>query len=117
MTPPTLRRSYLHSLQQSVPNADFVELKFINPSNNNIMNLFFETDLLTFAGNTFYTQAVIVSTGAGISQLVFLNGFSNFSSGSATLVPEPSTWAMLVVGFAGLGYAGWRRAKAAPSAA
>jgi hypothetical protein len=25
-------------------------------------------------------------------------------------VPEPSTWAMLLIGFAGLGFAGWRRA-------
>jgi hypothetical protein len=29
-------------------------------------------------------------------------------------VPEPSTWAMLLLGFAGLGFAGWRRAKATP---
>jgi hypothetical protein len=27
-------------------------------------------------------------------------------------VPEPSTWAMLLIGFAGLGYAGYRRASA-----
>jgi hypothetical protein len=26
-------------------------------------------------------------------------------------VPEPSTWGMMLVGFAGLGYAGYRRAK------
>jgi hypothetical protein len=26
--------------------------------------------------------------------------------------PEPSTWAMLLIGFAGLGFAGWRRAAA-----
>jgi hypothetical protein len=24
--------------------------------------------------------------------------------------PEPSTWAMLIVGFAGLGFLGWRKA-------
>ena len=27
-------------------------------------------------------------------------------------VPEPSTWAMMLLGFAGLGLAGYRRAKA-----
>jgi hypothetical protein len=27
-------------------------------------------------------------------------------------VPEPSTWAMMLIGFAGLGYAGYRRASA-----
>jgi hypothetical protein len=31
-------------------------------------------------------------------------------------VPEPSTWAMMMLGFAGLGYAGWRRsAKVRPA--
>jgi PEP-CTERM motif len=26
-------------------------------------------------------------------------------------VPEPSTWAMMLIGFAGLGYAGYRQAR------
>ena len=34
----------------------------------------------------------------------------DFAVGGA--VPEPSTWAMMLLGFAGLGYAGYRRAKA-----
>ena len=29
-------------------------------------------------------------------------------------VPEPSTWAMMLLGFAGLGFAGYRRARAGP---
>jgi hypothetical protein len=33
-----------------------------------------------------------------------------------TVVPEPSTWAMMLLGFSGLGFAGWRRAsKARPA--
>jgi len=28
-----------------------------------------------------------------------------------TVVPEPSTWAMMLLGFAALGYAGYRRTK------
>jgi hypothetical protein len=31
-------------------------------------------------------------------------------------VPEPSTWAMLMLGFAGLGFAGFRQSKSAPIA-
>ena len=30
-------------------------------------------------------------------------------------VPEPSTWAMMLLGFAGLGYAGFRKARSAIS--
>jgi hypothetical protein len=29
-----------------------------------------------------------------------------------SVVPEPSTWAMMLAGFAGLAFAGYRRAKA-----
>ena len=32
------------------------------------------------------------------------------TSFDGVLVPEPSTWAMMLIGFAGLGYAGYRRA-------
>jgi hypothetical protein len=48
----------------------------------------------------------------------FTSGFlSAFNNGSATItgfapsVPEPSTWAMMLIGFAGLGYAGHRQSK------
>ena len=37
---------------------------------------------------------------------------------SAVVVPEPSTWAMLLMGFAGLGFVGYRRTRRAkPQAA
>jgi PEP-CTERM motif len=32
-------------------------------------------------------------------------------------IPEPSTWAMLIIGFAGLGYLGWRRGRGRAAAA
>jgi hypothetical protein len=30
-------------------------------------------------------------------------------------VPEPATWAMLILGFTGLGFAGYRNAKGKPA--
>ena len=33
-------------------------------------------------------------------------------SGKGSVVPEPSTWTTMLIGFAGLGYAGYRRARA-----
>lgn len=35
----------------------------------------------------------------------------DYSPGFDTAVPEPSTWAMLLIGFAGLGFAGYRRSR------
>ena len=34
----------------------------------------------------------------------------------AIVAPEPSTWAMMLVGFAGLSFAGWRAPRAGRSA-
>jgi hypothetical protein len=33
------------------------------------------------------------------------------------VVPEPSTWAMMLIGFVGLGYAGFRKARSTRSIA
>jgi hypothetical protein len=46
----------------------------------------------------------------GVQVFVELNGtLANSPDGSwAATTPEPSTWAMMLVGFAGLGVAGWR---------
>jgi hypothetical protein len=35
---------------------------------------------------------------------------------SGSVVPESSTWAMLLLGFAGLGFAGYRQARRAGAA-
>jgi len=42
--------------------------------------------------------------------------FALLDSVSITGVPEPATWAMMILGFAGLGYAGFRSARRKPAA-
>ncbi len=47
-------------------------------------------------------------------EIVFTNQYaagSGFHAYFTSGVPEPSTWAMMALGFASLGYAGYRRAK------
>jgi hypothetical protein len=55
--------------------------------------------------------------GSTASEAVAINDAGQvvgFSAGPTPApVPESSTWAMMLLGFAGLGFAGYRRAKAA----
>lgn len=39
--------------------------------------------------------------------------FTNYAFAVSGAVPEPSTWAMMLIGFAGLGYAGYRKRRTA----
>jgi hypothetical protein len=64
---------------------------------------------------------------AGVAESVNFSGsadyivFDDITVGSSTVitggVPEPSTWAMMMVGFAALGFAGWRKARPVTSIA
>ena len=54
------------------------------------------------------------STSVGFSSAVNFYGFSGISFiliklTSSSTVPEPSTWTMLILGFAGVGYLAYRR--------
>jgi PEP-CTERM motif len=84
------------------------------------------TDSLTETANPFgqvkLTGELVGGTlGANVSELSISytqsGGTGNGISASATYsvttstVPEPSTWAMMMLGFAGLGYAAFRRAS------
>jgi hypothetical protein len=48
-------------------------------------------------------------------QLFLSAGVSNDPPGATGAVPEPSTWAMMLVGFAGLALAGYRRSRRDPA--
>jgi hypothetical protein len=71
---------------------------------------------LTPGGSESFSQNIYLSQGEIVTFAV--NNDGNFLYDSAGLtatispsVPEPSTWAMMVLGFAGLGLAGYRKAK------
>jgi choice-of-anchor A domain-containing protein len=65
--------------------------------------------------------AVKITSGGNIEGSLFAQSFlgggelhnNNLFNGAlpTAAVPEPSTWAMLLAGFAGLGFLGWRRAR------
>jgi hypothetical protein len=55
-----------------------------------------DNQLVTIRGLDPFTTVTFATTGTAFE----------FTLGS---VPEPSTWAMMVLGFAGLGYAAFRR--------
>jgi uncharacterized protein (TIGR03118 family) len=57
-------------------------------------------------------------SGGSLNALYFTagpNGEGDGLFGSLTVAPEPSTWAMMLLGFVGLSFAGYRRAKNARS--
>ena len=102
------------------PAKDFVALVFAG-TDESFVELIFQTNLSSFSGSSFYLDGVHVTDGVTISVLSVEPPFtfiSPFSSGAATpAVPEPSTWALMLAGFAGLGFLGYRRNRDAPLAA
>ena len=60
------------------------------------------------------TAQVSLALPTGVS---YTSDSGSFLSSPATAVPEPATWAMLMIGFAGLGFAGYRRARGRASLA
>ncbi len=59
-----------------------------------------------------YTLSFTAASG-GLHTLGLIDTNTDFSGNDFSLaaVPEPSTWAMMLLGFAGLGFAGYRGAK------
>jgi hypothetical protein len=72
-----------------------------------------------------YTEETFTFTGTGSDVLQFIAGTGNNSApdwelddvsvvaGSSGVIPEPSTWAMMLLGFAGLAFAGYRGSRKA----
>jgi hypothetical protein len=67
---------------------------------------------VTTTANISYVQATFAG-GGSLSDPTNADGTPGFFGPniSANTVPESSTWAMMTLGFAGLGFAGWRKTK------
>jgi hypothetical protein len=80
--------------------------------------IFWIGDGLTGTG-TGSVQSFLAPSGATRLYLGVVDGFGWYNNpgvidvtiSGATSVPEPSTWAMMLLGFAGLGFAGYRRMR------
>jgi hypothetical protein len=83
---------------QASASADFLD-PFSFPTDGPVFN-FFDANGDPLAGVT------VDSSDGCIVDNRFLCG------GGPTSIPEPSAWTMMLLGFAGLGYAGWRRGGA-----
>jgi PEP-CTERM motif len=54
-------------------------------------------------------QLITISGLGEFTSITFHSNLNSFEFSLPTSVPEPSTWAMMALGFAGLGYAAFRR--------
>jgi hypothetical protein len=66
-----------------------------------------------FSGGSVNDAVINLGSNFGPNIDLTIDGFGAFVIGGVVpeAVPEPSTWAMMLLGFAGLGYAGYRRVR------
>lgn len=80
--------------------------QFFTPSSANSANF---TDLVSGLSSYSVTEVYTITSPAG----KLSSGSANLTEVVATAVPEASTWAMMIAGFAGLGLVGFGRSKKA----
>ena len=71
-----------------------------------------KTSIGPIVGSSEFDPSSSFPTTGGAFVLTSVGESATFTSATSA-IPEPSTWAMMLIGFAGLGYAGYRRARAA----
>jgi PEP-CTERM motif len=70
--------------------------------------------IIAFNGGSIggFNEVAMVNPTTGVVESSFLDGVGGLHGMDFIAAPEPSTWAMMLVGFCGLGFAGWRAGKA-----
>ena len=92
------------------PSTDTIEF---SPANGNVEKIADQTGFFNVTlGNILTTGPYFTGT---LSDPTFVPGFYGIAGSSVTItdipaaVPEPSTWAMMLLGFCGLGFMAYRR--------
>ena len=108
----TVYAAVLPAVQNGVLDIPFSTPFTYNPADGNLLVDLVETT--PYSGGPAFELN-------GASNGVFSRGYSGQTipvannsglvTGFSTAIPEPSTWAMMMLGFAGLGFAGYRKAK------
>jgi hypothetical protein len=70
------------------------------------------TNIVCSAGMTPPAIGVSTTNGEAVIEQMGLAGETVIATAGSSSIPEPSTWAMMLLGFACLGFVGYRRAKA-----
>jgi hypothetical protein len=82
------------------------------PNNGTVAFISDAADFTQFTNvSTFAETASPLDVSILLSAGARADGFTASFQSDLNAVPEPSTWAMMLLGFAGLGYAGYRRAR------
>jgi hypothetical protein len=67
-----------------------------------------------FTGGSVTDTVINLGSNFGPNIDLTIDGFGTFAFGGVvpeTAIPEPTPWAMMLVGFAGIGFAGYRRVR------
>jgi hypothetical protein len=75
------------------------------------------TGTVTDSGGSFINVPITLNLTASESMGLIDVEFTNATTSVTPSIPEPSTWAMMALGFGALGYAGFRRRKGQPLSA
>ncbi len=64
-----------------------------------------------FTGSSYFTSVVLGSSGNSFE----VDNLGIIATGKVSAVPETSTWAMMILGFFGVGFAAYRRKSRSPA--